>query len=41
MKWWEEIQKRIAWCDGFIYLLSPESIESEYCQKEFKIARDT
>ncbi|PJF43622.1 MAG: hypothetical protein CUN55_08140, partial [Phototrophicales bacterium] len=38
--WWEEIQYRIQdWCDGFIYLLSPESVASEYCNKEYNIAR--
>lgn len=38
--WWDEIQYRIQdWCDGFVYLLSPESVESEYCQKEYNIAR--
>lgn len=37
-KWWDEILRRLAWCDGFVYLLSPESIASEYCQKEYSIA---
>lgn len=37
--WWTEIQRRLHWCDGFVYLLSPESVESEYCQKEYNIAR--
>jgi hypothetical protein len=36
--WWNTIQERLDWCEGFIYLLSPESVESEYCQKEFAIA---
>src|SRR5690606_21775040 len=36
--WWEEIQERLDWCEGFVYLLSPESVASEYCQKEFAIA---
>lgn len=36
--WWDEIQERLAWCEGFVYLLSPESVASEYCQKEFDIA---
>lgn len=39
-KWWEEILKHLDWCEGFIYLLSPESLASEYCQKEFTIAHD-
>ncbi len=38
--WWDEIQYRIQdWCDGFVYLLSPESVASEYCQKEYNIGR--
>lgn len=37
--WWSEIQRRLHWADGFVYLLSPESIASEYCNKEFNIAR--
>jgi hypothetical protein len=36
--WWEEIQNRLRWCEGFIYLLSPESVNSEYCQREYNIA---
>lgn len=37
-KWWEEILKRLTWCDGFVYLLSKESVTSEYCKQEFAIA---
>ena len=37
-QWWDEIQRRLEWCDGFIYLLSPDSVASEYCQKEFALA---
>lgn len=37
--WWEEILRQLDWCEGFVYLLSPESIKSEYCQKEFAIAK--
>ncbi len=40
-KWWDQIRSRLGWCEGFIYLLSPESVESEYCQKEYAIARDS
>ena len=36
--WWDEIQERLGWCEGFVYLLSPESVKSEYCQKEYAIA---
>jgi phage terminase large subunit-like protein len=39
-KWWDQIRSRLDWCEGFVYLLSPESIESEYCQKEYAITRD-
>lgn len=37
--WWKEILRRLDWCEGFVYLLSPESVESEYCKKEFELAR--
>jgi formylglycine-generating enzyme required for sulfatase activity len=42
-KWWEKIRGRLmlARCDGFVYLLSAESIESEYCQKEYVLARES
>jgi len=36
--WWNEILRRLEWCEGFIYLLSPESVASEYCRREFKLA---
>ena len=38
--WWKEIIRRLNWCEGFIYLLSPESVSSEYCRKEFEIAQE-
>jgi len=37
-KWWEEILKRLTWCEGFVYLLSKESVTSDYCKQEFSIA---
>lgn len=37
-RWWDEILRRLEWCEGFIYLLSPASIASEYCQREFSLA---
>jgi len=37
--WWKEILQRLDWCEGFIYLMSPDSLASEYCQKEFLIAQ--
>lgn len=39
-RWWPEIQRRLAWCDGFVYLLSPDSVASKYCRDEYKIACD-
>lgn len=39
--WWREILRRLDWCEGFIYLLSPDSVASEYCQKEYHIAQNT
>jgi formylglycine-generating enzyme required for sulfatase activity len=39
--WWKEILRRLDWCDGFIYLMSPESLASEYCQKEYRLAVTT
>lgn len=38
-RWWQEIMRRLDWCDGFVYLLSTDSIESQYCRKEFELAR--
>lgn len=37
--WWEEILRRLDWCDVFIYLLSSYSIASQYCRDEYQIAR--
>ncbi len=37
-KWWDQIVWRLNWCDGMIYLLSPDSIASDYCRNEFTIA---
>lgn len=39
-KWWDEILRQLSWCEGFIYLLSPESVKSPYCQKEYAIAQN-
>lgn len=36
--WWKRILAEIAACDLFIYLLSNDSLESTYCQAEFKEA---
>lgn len=37
-QWWKEILRRLDWCDGFVYLLSPESLNSEYCRREYELA---
>ena len=37
-KWWDQITFRLNWCDGFLYLLSPDSVASEYCRNELSIA---
>lgn len=37
--WWKEILRRLEWCEGFVYLLSPESINSRYCRREFELAK--
>jgi formylglycine-generating enzyme required for sulfatase activity len=39
-RWWKEINNRLEWCEGFIYLLSSDSLESEYCRREFEIAQN-
>ncbi len=39
-RWWDEIVRRLDWCDGFVYLLSPESVQSQYCQREFVLATE-
>jgi formylglycine-generating enzyme required for sulfatase activity len=36
--WWKEILRRLDWCEGFLYLLSPESVSSDYCKKEYDLA---
>lgn len=37
-KWWSVIVRRILWADAFIFLISPRSIKSIHCKKEFQIA---
>src|SRR5262245_25906667 len=32
--WWAEIRQQIATCDIFIFMLSGDSAESPYCEKE-------
>lgn len=36
--WWEEIQRRLEWCEAFVYLLSPLSVKSPYCRDEMLLA---
>ncbi|NDJ63328.1 MAG: toll/interleukin-1 receptor domain-containing protein [Chloroflexi bacterium] len=38
--WWAEIVRQIEACDHFIFLISRESLESEWCQKELSEARE-
>jgi formylglycine-generating enzyme required for sulfatase activity len=38
-QWWKEILRRLDWCEGFVYLLSPDSTASDYCRKEFELAQ--
>ena len=37
--WWNEILRRLDWCEGFVYLLSPDSLASDYCRREFQLAK--
>jgi hypothetical protein len=36
--WWEQIRAGIASSDGFLFLLSPDSIDSEVCKREIDYA---
>lgn len=37
--WWKEILRRLDWCEAFVYLISSDSLESEYCRNELEIAQ--
>lgn len=37
--WWDEILKRLDWCDAVILVLSPNSLSSKFCREEYSIAR--
>jgi hypothetical protein len=37
-KWWQKIVEQIELCGHFIYLLSNDAVESEWCQKEYEKA---
>lgn len=36
--WWHEIYRRLEWCEGFLWLLSPDSVRSSACLREFNLA---
>ncbi|GAB4472766.1 MAG: hypothetical protein Kow00124_11080 [Anaerolineae bacterium] len=38
---WGQVQQWLEWCEGFVYLLSPESMASERCRWEYTIARES
>ncbi len=35
--WWDQIVSRLGWCDAMLYLLSPDSVESDYCRRELDV----
>lgn len=37
--WWESIVFRLNWAEAIIYLISKESLESQYCNDEIAIAK--
>jgi len=37
--WWQEIERQIAACHCVMFMISPQSLASEYCQKELDFAR--
>jgi inosine triphosphate pyrophosphatase len=38
-EWWNEIEYQIAICHCLLFVLSPDSMNSKYCQKELEVAR--
>ena len=36
--WWELILERIRGCECFLFALSPDSLDSEACEREFTYA---
>lgn len=38
-RWWDSILEQIRACDAFLYALSPDSLESEACRREFRYAQ--
>lgn len=37
--WWQEIERQIANCHTLMFLLSPQSIQSEFCKQEVELAQ--
>lgn len=37
--WWDEIERQIAACHCVMFIISPQSLASEYCQKELEFSR--
>lgn len=37
--WWEEIERQVAACHCFLFVMSERSMESEFCQKELALAQ--
>lgn len=37
-KWWPKIVEEIEKAEGFVYLISPDSLKSKYCNKELALA---
>jgi formylglycine-generating enzyme required for sulfatase activity len=37
--WWQAILEKLDWCDGFLYVLSPESLASTSCLDEYAEAK--
>ena len=35
---WQEILRRLEWCEVFLYLLSPDSVTSQSCRRELELA---
>lgn len=37
-EWWNEIERQIGACHCFLFLMSPRSLESDYCRREIELA---
>lgn len=40
-EWRDQTLRKLEWCEGFVCLLSPAWVESEHCQEEYAIARQS